>query len=314
MPCPQCGGTRIRRRSRPLLWSLAACVISAALTPVLCPMAFAAMISFLSLPVATLFALFGSHRCLDCRRRFRPESDTPLPGTKEFPLRLHAVNALLLLLLCFVAPTILRVTGGGNWPDPTAVNLAVTCIMLSWASLLYHLVVHSLLRRRVTSSLAWTILFVLPALVAGGFVSYTSLPRVEAAALLRFAELAPLPRSASGVKAYSWSGVFSGEDYLCFTAERNDIEQFIAESPALRGKEPTRYSLQKMRIPHPKDPNEFNYTNEYFSPWLNSPSWYQQEVRGPARKYEVQPPEYQLPGEVLIDDETHTVYVHLIFS
>ncbi len=317
MPCPRCGGTRILRRTHPLLWSMAACVLSAVLMPVFCPMALAAMIAFLSLPVAAAFALFGRHRCLDCRHRFGPPCDTPVPGTKSFPFGLHLLNALLILLLCFVGPTLIRTTGGAKWPDLSALSLGMACILLAWVSLVYHLVVHSLLRRRTANALVWTILFILPALAVGGLHSYMSLPRVEAASLLRFAKLAPLPRLATGVKAYSWSAVFSGEDYLCFTAEPNDIEHFLAASPALRGKEPTRYSLRKMRLERPKGrENEFSSgdANEYIILRPNTPGWYQQEVRGPARKYEVQPPRYQYPGEVLIDDTTHTVYVHLIFS
>jgi hypothetical protein len=115
--------------------------------------------------------------------------------------------------------------------------------------------------------------------------------------------------------------IFSGGDFVRFTAEPNDVERFIAASPALQGRTPKRYSLQRMRLPQPRPRSlgaeggfDMNDANEYVAPHPNSPDWYQQEVRGPARKYEVQPPRYQYPGEVLIDDETHTVYVYLIFS
>ena len=60
--------------------------------------------------------------------------------------------------------------------------------------------------------------------------------------------------------------------------------------------------------------NPSGYGHEYVVPHSATPSWYMQEIRVPPRKYHVQPPRYQLPGEVLVDDETHTVYVYLCFS
>jgi hypothetical protein len=73
-----------------------------------------------------------------------------------------------------------------------------------------------------------------------------------------------------------------------------------------------------MRLTLPDDYRTRWYYSEdraaYISPHHNSPSWYKQEIKGPARKYHVQPPRYQLPGEVLVDDETDTVYIYLCFS
>ncbi len=167
----------------------------------------------------------------------------------------------------------------------TLMSLVVIGVFLLWASFICHLIVHLVLRRRDAGTLV----------------------------------LAPLPRSAAGVKAYSWSTLFSGEDFVRFTAEPNDIERFIAVSPALQGQEPQRYSRQKMRLPRPQPRDaeggfDMSNVNEYVAPHPAFPDWYKQEVRGPAHKYKVQPPRYQYPGEVLVDDETHTVYVHLIFS
>ena len=128
----------------------------------------------------------------------------------------------------------------------------------------------------------------------------------------------PLPQSATAIRAYSWSSPFSGEDFLCFTAPPADIEQFLAHSPALQGQHPTHFSAHKMRVPYSKEFLETgrsdNDANEYVTPRGHWPKWYKQEIRGPARKYIVQPPDYQYPGEVLVDDETNTVYVHLCFS
>jgi hypothetical protein len=73
-----------------------------------------------------------------------------------------------------------------------------------------------------------------------------------------------------------------------------------------------------MRLEYPKDyftnPDYQQDGNTYFHVSPSTPKWYKQEIRGPARKYIVQPPRYQYPGEVLVDDETSTVYVRLCFS
>jgi hypothetical protein len=69
-----------------------------------------------------------------------------------------------------------------------------------------------------------------------------------------------------------------------------------------------RLEYREVRLPNPED------ANVYYSPDPTMPPWYKQETKGPARRYHVQPPRYQYPGEVLVDDETNTVYVSLCFS
>jgi hypothetical protein len=190
--------------------------------------------------------------------------------------------------------------------------------LLLWGSLLWHLVLYNTLKRRLVNPLLWAILFVLPGVLGGAKVFHDSLPRVRVRALLAFAKLAALPESARGIKICTWSSPFSGEDFLRFTATRSDIERFLIESPALQGQQPTRFSAQRMRVEYPKDylmnPNRPQDGNTYYSPDPTKPAWYKQEIRGPARKYMIQPPRYQYPGEVLVDDETNTVYVYLCFS
>ncbi len=319
--CPQCGSTRVRRPVRPLLLNLGACAVFVVLTPFLCVTILGVLISFLTLPVTTAIALVGGNRCRDCRYRFEPGcAGTGTAAILRFPWRLHALNIVLLFLLCIVGPHIMWAgAGGGKLPNVMAdAGLFLMFGFLLWGSLAYHLVLYFSFQRKVTHPLIWAALFLLPGLLGGSLLFHNSLPRVRVGALLVMAELAPLPESATGIRFYSWSSPFSGEDFLRFTADGNDIERFLAESPALQGQEPTRYSTQKMRLKFGDEPEvNPNYPvdrTEYVSPRRSAPSWYKQEIRGPARKYHVQPPRYQLPGEVLVDDETNTIYVYLCFS
>jgi len=319
--CPRCGSTRVRSRNRPLAINGLACIITLVLTPVLCAMVIAVVVAFLALPLTTCIALVGRNRCQDCGHRFQPRART-VDESKHarFPWASHVLNALLLFLLCVVGPNILRaMAGAGKLPELMAdMGRLITCGLLLWVSLGYHLVVYSTLRR-VTAPALWAILFLLPGVVLGGLVSYTSRPSLRMQGFLAYARLAPLPESAAGVRFYSWSSPFSGEDFIRFTAEPNDVERFLAESPALQGQEPERFSATRMRLEHPRDDQgkliyQQDGQHEYFTPRSAAPPWYKQEIRGPARRYPLQPPRYQLPGQVLVDDETNTVYIYACFS
>ena len=321
--CPQCGGTRVRGPSRALFVNLGACAISIALTPIFRVMVLAAMVSFLVLPVTITLAAVGRHRCLDCRRRFVPGYEgTDIAVALRFPWRLYALNTLLLFLLCIVGPVVMETRAAAHPGGPPNVMAAASFVvvfgLLLWTSLVWHLVLRGWLKFRIAHPLIWTVLFLLPGLLVGGVFFCYSLPANNVRALLKRAQLAPLPESATGVRIYRWSSPFSGEDFLRFTAGPNDIERFLADSPALQGREPTRYSAQRMRLTYPDDFGTASSKPvdgaEYVRPSYSAPSWYKYEVKGPARKYHVQPPRYQLPGEVLVDDETHTVYVYLCFS
>jgi hypothetical protein len=323
--CPQCGSTRIRKPTRPLLFNVIVCVICLPLMFVICAMAFAAAISLLALPVTTGIAVLGRYRCRSCRHRFdREPPRAGHPALPSFPWRWHALNIVLLVLLCFVAPYIMQKQTGagasaGRLADmEAAAGLFMTLAFFLWVSLIYHLILRSASRRKLRHPLTEAILLVLPGILVGTTAFYKSLPHVRAGALLRLADLAPLPESTTAIRVYSWSSPFSGEDFLRFTARPADLERFLSESPALQGQEPTRFSAERMRLPLPQPlPSTWDRSmdaHEYFAPRSHWPHWYKQEIRGPARKYIVQPPDYHYPGEILVDDETSTVYVRLCFS
>jgi len=320
--CPQCGGNRIRRPTKPLLVNVVACAVAFVLTPVACAMVIGVVVSLLALPFTTCIAVVGNSRCQDCRHRFKPGVlSIDRPKSARFPWVFHVVNAILLFLLCVVGPNIMRaMAGAGKLPEMTAdMGRIITWGLFLWVSLAYHLVVYAVLKRRVTAPVLWAILFLLPGVALGGLVFYTSRPSLRMQGFLAYARLAPLPQSATGVRFCSWSSPFSGEDFIRFTADPNDIERFLAESPALQGQEPERFSATRMRLEHPRDDQgnliyRQDGQHEYFIPSSSAPPWYKQEIRGPARKYPLQPPRYQYPGEVLVDDETNTVYIYASFS
>jgi hypothetical protein len=319
--CPQCGSARIRPRTRPLAINAIACAVTLLLTPLNCAMALGVLISFMALPFTVCVAVVGSHRCRDCGRRFTPDAQAGnAAGAPRFPWRFHILNAALLFLLCVVGPHVLRArAGAGGLPDVMAsMGFLFRFGFFLWVCLIYHLIVYHLLKPRVVSPWIWAALFLLPGAAFGGMTLHKASPSRAMQTLFKYAYLAPLPDSATGVRYYSWSSPFSGEDFMRFTADANDIQRFLADSPALWGQEPEQYSTRRMRLKYPTDENgNMMYPrdgNEYIIPRSNTPSWYMEEIRGPTRKYKVQPPRYQFPGEVLIDDETNTVYIYFCFS
>ncbi len=165
------------------------------------------------------------------------------------------------------------------------------------------------MRKRTLAFLA-----LLPVLLLGGWAIYREWPSVRAAHILAYAGLAPLPESATQLKVYSWSALFSGEWRLGFRADRADLERFLQASPILRNAEYREYSPARMRLPAPDDapipPDEDPNGPDYFHPGVNVPPWYLQEIRVPARRYQIHPAS-NISGEVIVHTEANLVFVHL---
>jgi len=150
--CPQCGSSRIRKRSRYLVISI---VVFASLlfvvrvygvlaVPVLSALdrlvesnCFPSFVfGFMSsawmtlglalLPImmiwpvvicaAACFAFVGSHRCRSCGHRFRPtRAPQQTKAEARFPWAFCVLNGVLLLLLCIVGPIVMRAqSANGN--------------------------------------------------------------------------------------------------------------------------------------------------------------------------------------------------------
>ena len=140
-------------------------------------------------------------------------------------------------------------------------------------------------------------------------------------AVLKAGRLAKLPQSAADIKAEGWSGIFTGEDYLMFCATPEDIEKFIAESPSIKDTEPEIFSLDKMYLPY-YEPNDFTddkdwetyFRHKYFFRHKSQPQWYNIEIRLKGRRYEIPSFKHHNWGSVIINDETNTVYINVIWS
>jgi hypothetical protein len=199
-----------------------------------------------------------------------------------------------------------------------AVLASIVTGFLIGVSLGYQMLIFHLLKKRIRKALSWWILFLLPSMAIGSISFYYAIPSVQARVILSHAELAHLPKSAHGIKLYTWASPMSGEEFLKFKASRDDIELFLAASPILKGKECVSYTIDKMRLPYPEDygakEEHLNTAHEYFSPDHSAPDWYKGELKGTGRRYEIHPEGYHYPGEVIIDDESGIVFVKLVFS
>ena len=164
-----------------------------------------------------------------------------------------------------------------------------------------------------TPMIIWTILFLSPSLYFTSNEVYYSLPRVKAAGIIRDGRLAQIPGSSKNLKAYGWSGLFSGEGFLRFEASPEEIQEFIDNSPSLKGVAPKIYSEEKMYIPYPSN-YDGDSTHDYFTPKAMAPEWFKEELRNKGRVYEIPSEEGHNWGKVIIDDLTNTVYIWVIWS
>jgi hypothetical protein len=97
------------------------------------------------------------------------------------------------------------------------------------------------------------------------------------------------------IEIYTPNTIFAASDYLCFEAEPNDIEKFIANSPELEGP-----------------------TYETSSDWFHDkPSWFHPERIDRIYKFDKKEDYSQgkiehvdWHGELIIDDDKHIVYVY----
>ncbi|MFA5865501.1 MAG: DUF4190 domain-containing protein [Phycisphaerae bacterium] len=136
--------------------------------------------------------------------------------------------------------------------------------------------------------------------------------------ILKNGRLASLPTSATNIKAEGWSAIFTGEDFLMFKASPDDIEKFLSQSESIKRGTPKLFDHKQMHIPYPNTENAENQSNEndiYFFRSNHWPIWYDPTIKIKGRKYEI-PSDVRGHnwGSVIIDDETSTVYISVIWS
>lgn len=328
--CPECASSLIRKPIGPTL-----VLISVAVFVILLPLGillgalylewaqevflFALAVSTLAIFVTTCIALVGRHRCLNCGHRFRSmvKAKRRWMGP-SFPRRFVIINAVLIIVFC-VSSEILKLIYHNVFSSFVEKSIFAVIGSAFWILLFlgYQVLLYEIFKKRIRRNLLWAILFILPGVLLGTNRLYQSLPSVTARRILTLAELAPLPASATEIKAYEWSFIFSGEQFLRFRARPDDIERFLDESPILRGAECETFSAERMRVRSTNDPEKLGRHHEAghetFIPDPSAPDWYKEEIRK-GRLYIIRPEWGYYPGQVIVDDEEHFVYVNIIWS
>ncbi|MHC4115922.1 MAG: hypothetical protein ACYSWO_00295 [Planctomycetota bacterium] len=198
-----------------------------------------------------------------------------------------------------------------------AILVGIDAVLLGLICFPYHALTYLALRWLTRRKLVFVALFLLPGMMFGVRAFRLSLPEPKTRRLLEGAGLAALPESASKLRVYSWSTMFSGDAFLRFEADENDIEKFLNDSAILKDMECQSFSEQRMRLKRPKE-HEYDREygdgiNEYFHPHTWGPPWYEQEVRTPGRLYKFTS-EYSHGAEVIVHDEQNIVLVRLGFG
>jgi len=194
----------------------------------------------------------------------------------------------------------------------------VTTALASAFCLLYHLVVYFLARKRLRIRQIWLFLFILPALSIACLEIYSNRQSAKIESILSAGRLADLPPDASDIHYDSWSAMFTGEQFLRFTASEQTIEQFIKNSKSLNSIEPAIISVEYPRLPWTdsailKETSSKELENSYHErPTI--PEWYMGPHRARGRYFEIPSHEGHNWGEIIIDDETHTVYINVVWS
>ena len=179
----------------------------------------------------------------------------------------------------------------------------------------------------VTSSLNLLLyILLIGALLSTFFTS--GLHEANPKTILENGRLANLPVSATNVEANEWSALFTGMEYLMFKATPEDIEKFIAGSESIKDIEPEFFTAEHQNLPHQDllnvDPNLITdeeaaecLKHKYFIPHGGKPEWYNPTIKKNGRIYKI-PGDPEMKGhnwgEVIINDETNTVYIWVCWS
>ncbi len=309
--CPECKSSLIRKRIGPtlvlisvavfgILLLLRVFVLVLRLEQLQATSKLSFPLSILAICVTTCIALFGKYRCLSCGHRFRSMFKAKRRWMGPFFLRRFVIiNAALIIIFC-VSSEMLELIY--NCALPIVIPRVIFALIGSsfWIlmSLAYQVLLYEILKKRIRHNLIWAILFILPSIMLGISLFYVSLPTVNARRILTLAELAPLPESATEIKVYEWSFIFSGEKYSRFRASPSDIEKFLKKSPILQDVECEKFPADGIRA-RSQNPN--------------APDWYKEDIKK-GRLYITHPEWGYYPGQVIVDDEEHFVYVNIIWS
>ncbi|AQT67012.1 hypothetical protein STSP2_00150 [Anaerohalosphaera lusitana] len=136
--------------------------------------------------------------------------------------------------------------------------------------------------------------------------------------MLHAGRLAELPANARNLRADGWDGLFTGEEYLMFNAPADEVDSWLSASPGLK-ETVEHFDAEHMLLPQPDNDRERSQLiyegHELYYLFHRMPRWYRPTVRVKGRRYEIEPDESGHNwGTVVVDDETNTVYVKVIWS
>lgn len=223
-----------------------------------------------------------------------------------FPWRLALVHAAICVVMSLVAATDL------TWLALHLVGLSVllaVVVLVQW-------MVWKIFCRWVKNRKIWVCFVFLPAVLLAADSVWWAFPLNRAVSTLDAGRLGSLPRGATDVRHYRWSGLFTGSQFVSFKASRDDVEMWIRNSPSLNDVSPTFYSADKHRIPYSTDDSKsFETKHDYFSPDVMAPAWWNETLRGAGRTYQIPAATGGHNYGILIYDEVAgVVYIKVTWS
>lgn len=132
---------------------------------------------------------------------------------------------------------------------------------------------------------------------------------------LDLVRLADLPASATAVEADGTSNAFSMTYMVRFQAPADDIEAFLGHLAGLRKITPEQLTPEHMCLPYAErggvaGPGDADVDRPHYRYSFDGRyPWFKPTVRGRGRVYKIPQDARARYGEVIVDDETGTVFI-----
>jgi len=171
-------------------------------------------------------------------------------------------------------------------------------------------------RRRWKRGLLIAVVTCVALCVLGGVLLPWWLRQENLRVTLRLGRLADLPTGAHDVRIDGSSSLFSSCYYLRFQAPADAIEAFVAASPGLRGLVAEQFTPAHMYLPSENSSTGIRRDgHRYFHyPDASGCPWFDPTIRVKGRRFEIPQDANANYGEVIINDETQTVYIWVAHS
>ena len=172
---------------------------------------------------------------------------------------------------------------------------------------------HSIYKLNKYCSIGIILIILFISLLSCGNRTTGGLTEIDPQLVIQQGRLAELPASAGNIRAAQWTGIFSGEAYLAFSADSEDIELWLNQSPSLQFQSPV--ILDSICRYLPDDYGEINENDMTYHVDEYVPDFYRPLILKQGRLYEI-PPDSQghYWGRVIIDDLRKYVYLNVLWS